>query len=601
MPSTTPCRVPSRVCMRCALQARPPGIGDAVAVEIDGAAGLDPLRRGSQASPLEQRLDHELLPLLKRYAMARQVEARQRDALPRVGSRMKNYLQVEYTRAVAPVRHREWRLGAPGGLRDGDEEGHAVVLYGALARRKVQREVLVGIGRLGVAHQVGRIERPEDEVVDELQRLLQFVQLRGAERKDRLEGGSQCRLRVAPARDVGRAVQLGADGSALPAGRFIRGSYCGPHRPQGLHRADRELAGQVGIWALAIKAVAQAQQIFLDRLRRERPREGDVAQPRPGDVAVVVRPRRIRQDGAQRGDRRALLGMVDGGKRRARRLAIGAVQAVGNDDGVLGLLVHGQDGLKDEGVGLALVPSEEVVDAVDLLGGPQRVRPIENAVEVGVAGGAVHAVGARSHGFVGGFEHEILRGRTRVVGEVGVGLDDREGEDAASYVEQDGHAGLQVDDVDGVVGRVPPVGPHADLHVVQIDGGLRRRDARTTREPHGDGRESAPAFHLVELRASDLLDMRRRYQARVDATAGAAGGIGKRRDVVRRRDVGERLREEVEDDHRALPRGRGTQANGDSVDGASGEDDGGNEKAQEGEAHGRSVSRGKRPTQGRGQ
>ena len=83
--------------------------------------------------------------------------------------------------------------------------------------------------------------------------------------------------------------------------------------------------------------------------------------------------------------------MVDVRERRSDRLPVRSLQAIGEDDGVLRLFLHRQERAHDERVGLALVPGEEIVDAVDLprQEGAERVRVIDDPVEVEVEAGGV--------------------------------------------------------------------------------------------------------------------------------------------------------------------------------------------------------------------
>ena len=152
----------------------------------------------------------------------------------------------------------------------------------------------------------------------------------------------------------------------------------------------------------------------------------------------------------------------------------------------------------------------------------------------------------------------------------------------------DGEARGEVDDVEGIVGRVVVAGPSCDLFEVD-----RGRIRALVRERDGDGRERAPALERVEALARDALEARRRDQADVDPPARAARRIGERRDVVRLRDLRERPARRVEDDLRAAAR-RGVRASavGRRVDAAAG-GDGSGEGADDGERDRRRRTAGK--------
>ena len=171
---------------------------------------------------------------------------------------------------------------------------------------------------------------------------------------------------------------------------LVRGIERGADRAR-RRRDGRELALEAREGPLAVEAVAQEAHVLVDGLRRERPHERDVIEARAGDVAVVRAPRRVGQDRLHAFGARALLRVVHGCEGRLHRLPVVALQAIGEHDGVLALLLERHDRTEDERVALALVPGDDVLDARVLAGRPEHVGMIDDAVEVGVEVGAIGA------------------------------------------------------------------------------------------------------------------------------------------------------------------------------------------------------------------
>ena len=110
--------------------------------------------------------------------------------------------------------------------------------------------------------------------------------------------------------------------------------------------------------------------------------------------------------------------------------------------------------------------------------------------------------------------------------------------------------------------------PRAD--VFEVDRGRRpvRVGVRAgvAREGDRDGGEGAPPFHRVEAVAGGDFHVRRCDHADVDPAPGATGRIGEGGDVVRLRDVRERLPTEIEDHLGSTSGGRRAEAGGGLVD-----------------------------------
>src|SRR5579871_4480948 len=103
--------------------------------------------------------------------------------------------------------------------------------------------------------------------------------------------------------DVGRLERMRAGRVLLPARGFIRWRRGRTDFGEGLEAGRRELVREVAKRPLAVDSVAQEEQILLDGLRRERPREADAAQAGARDVSVVVASRGVPQPGRELLDR----------------------------------------------------------------------------------------------------------------------------------------------------------------------------------------------------------------------------------------------------------------------------------------------------------
>jgi len=247
-----------------------------------------------------------------------------------------------------------------------------------------------------------------------------------------------------------------------------------------------------------VQAVTQEPHVLVRWLGGERPHERDVIEPGAGDVTVVRGPRPIAEDGANALRAGALLGVVDGRERRAHRLAVLALQAIGEHDGVFVLLLERHDGPHDERVALALVPGDDVLDPRVPPARAEHVRVIDDAVEVGVEIGAVRPAG-EAEALLHGLEHHGVLLGARIVRPVLRAIDEREWEVALAHVEDRRHARGEVDDVERIVAGVV------------VDGGAVRDvlEVELAREPDGDRGERAPALERGEAFPGDALEARR--------------------------------------------------------------------------------------------
>ena len=100
---------------------------------------------------------------------------------------------------------------------------------------------------------------------------------------------------------------------------------------------------------------------------------------------------------------------------------------------------------------------------------PQRVRVVEDAIEVDVEASGVVLRLKKPRPLLDRLEHDVLFRDLRVVRKVEVEVARREREVPVAHVEHDRDAGGEVDDVDGVVREVVPVVLHSRADVVEIE------------------------------------------------------------------------------------------------------------------------------------
>ena len=579
--------------------ARPevaPGVGRAVLIEVARPPEGEGVEGGGVARAAERGGGRDGLAGAHHQAVAHGVDADGGQPVLGHVPRVEDHLE-EVRRVAVPVDvHVEGLLVRLGGLGHDEPELHRVARLHRLAGREVDVEGGVGIGRLGASfQQERRAEGADDHVAHVLELAQQQLRVGAGRHPERLlhqvlqVGAKALEVDAPEVARLGRAPRRLPERARDPSvgiGGAFGEPRVEPH--QALHldlgrvalRPARERAG-------AVQAVAQPTHVVHRGLGGEAPQERHAIQARPGEVTEVGGDGGVVHDLTHARRARALGGVVDELERRLDRVAEPVDHPVGDHHRVPGHLVERQERPHQQRIGLALVPGEQPVGDAAVAaaalreagggvvvarargvadrvgagagGGVEEVRPIEHPVEIGVVLGRVGADGA-AVGLVDGLEQQVAFGHPGVVGPVAVEALQRVVEVARPHVQGRRHAGVEVDEVHAVVGEVVVV-----ALVPRAEGGQVERGsvvpvvgaALGEIERHRDGREGAPALHLVEAGARLLLELGGRDEAGVDPQAGARGGVGPGRRVVGEGDLGQGLVSEIEP-HRRARAGPGT-------------------------------------------
>ena len=412
-------------------------------------------------------------------------------------------------------------------LRDGEPEVDALVPREGRARLGVEAPDLIGqrelrlAVRLEAGKELRRVDGAERVEVDEAEPLQEELIPR--------RGAACAEQREEVAREGGELLARDDLHVLAAHGRCV-------------HQVERrgELSRETRERAESVEPVTHRHEVVRHRLGGEAPGEGH----------VVERELQLGQAALERSERAGLHQVVHRGERRPHRLAIRALEILGEHHRVGGLLAQRNHRLGDEGIGLPLVEGNHAV-----IGGAAGIGVVEHAVHVGVLAGVEHAIVVRV--LLGLFKRQLPQARVRLVGVV-VRVVEQERRVALSEVERHrlaevGRSRRDVHHQDGIVARIEAIKPVALDDVLGVERRIKRQ---------GDRRERAPPVELVEAAAHLLLPDGGRDDAGVEAQVGRRGRVAAGGDVVGERDLGERPAGEVEVHLGARAWERGAQAFG---------------------------------------